>query len=89
MAKVQKDKQRSTKHTYKTKDRATRTPLNLTIVVALQNVWDFSNIQSYGLWMFRTIVCNICHAYAISCDRFNWWRNLWYIDTNTDIVVST
>jgi hypothetical protein len=26
--KVQKDKQRSTKHTYKTKDRATRTPLN-------------------------------------------------------------
>jgi hypothetical protein len=25
--KVQKDKQRSTKHTYKTKERATRTPL--------------------------------------------------------------
>jgi hypothetical protein len=25
--KVQKDKQRSTKHTYKTKDRVTRTPL--------------------------------------------------------------
>ena len=27
--KVQNDKQRSTKHTYKTKDRVTRTPLNL------------------------------------------------------------
>jgi hypothetical protein len=27
--KVQKDKQRSTKHTYKTKDRVTRTPLKL------------------------------------------------------------
>ena len=26
--KVQKDKQRNTKHTYKTKDRVTRTPLN-------------------------------------------------------------
>ena len=26
--KVQKDKQRTTKHTYKTKDRVTRTPLN-------------------------------------------------------------
>ena len=26
--KVQKDKQRSTKHTYKTEDRVTRTPLN-------------------------------------------------------------
>ena len=26
--KVQKDKQRSTKHTYKTKDRVTRTTLN-------------------------------------------------------------
>jgi hypothetical protein len=26
--KVQKDKQRSIKHTYKTKDRVTRTPLN-------------------------------------------------------------
>jgi hypothetical protein len=25
--KIQKDKQRSTKHTYKTKDRVTRTPL--------------------------------------------------------------
>ena len=27
--KVQKDKQRSTKHTYKTKDRVTRTPLKV------------------------------------------------------------
>jgi hypothetical protein len=26
--KLQKDKQRSTKHTFKTKDRVTRTPLN-------------------------------------------------------------
>jgi hypothetical protein len=26
--KIQKDKQRSTKHTYKTKDLVTRTPLN-------------------------------------------------------------
>ena len=26
--KVQKDKQRSTKHTHKTKERVTRTPLN-------------------------------------------------------------
>ena len=26
--KVEKDKQRSTKHTYKTEDRVTRTPLN-------------------------------------------------------------
>ena len=30
--KVQKDKQRSTKHTYKTKDRVTRTPLHLYIL---------------------------------------------------------
>jgi len=29
--KVQNDKQRSTKHTYKTKDRVTRTPLKLSI----------------------------------------------------------
>ena len=29
--KVQKDKQRSTKHTYKTKDRVTRTPLKIRI----------------------------------------------------------
>ena len=27
--KIQKDKQRSTKHTYKTEDRVTRTPLKL------------------------------------------------------------
>jgi hypothetical protein len=30
--KVQKDKQRSTKHTHKTKDRVTRAPLNTTNV---------------------------------------------------------
>ena len=30
--KVQKDKQRSTKHTYKAKDRVTRTPLKLILV---------------------------------------------------------
>jgi hypothetical protein len=29
--KVQKDKQRSTKHTYKTKDRVTRTPLKTSL----------------------------------------------------------
>jgi hypothetical protein len=29
--KVQKDKQRSTKHTHKTKDRVTQTPCNLKI----------------------------------------------------------
>jgi len=31
--KVQRDKQRSTKHTYKTKDRVTRTPLKTEISV--------------------------------------------------------
>ena len=31
--KVQKDKQRSTKHTYKTKDRVTRTPLNVLFII--------------------------------------------------------
>jgi hypothetical protein len=30
--KVHKDKQRSTKHTHKTKDRVTRTPLKLTLL---------------------------------------------------------
>jgi len=30
--KVQKDKQRSTKHTYKTKDRVTRTPLKIGVI---------------------------------------------------------
>ena len=30
--KVQKDKQRSTKHTYKTKDRVTRTPLKINFI---------------------------------------------------------
>jgi hypothetical protein len=30
--KVQKDKQRSTRHTYKTKDRVTRTPLKIGVI---------------------------------------------------------
>jgi hypothetical protein len=33
--KVQKDKQQSTKHTHKTKDRVTRIPLKLTIHIQI------------------------------------------------------
>ena len=36
--KVQKDKQRSTKHTYKTKDLVTRTPLKTISVDTLDNL---------------------------------------------------
>jgi hypothetical protein len=34
--KVQKDKQRSTKHTYKTKDRVTRTPLKCGLYIQVK-----------------------------------------------------
>jgi hypothetical protein len=37
--KVQKDKQRSTKHTYKTKDRVTRTPLKLGVNPGAPEGW--------------------------------------------------
>ena len=37
--KIQKDKQRSTKHTYKTKDRVTRTPLKPEVNSAAPEGW--------------------------------------------------
>jgi hypothetical protein len=37
--KVQKDKQRSTKHTHKTKDRVTRTPLKLDVNSGAPEEW--------------------------------------------------
>ena len=40
--KVQKDKQRSTKHTYKTKDRVTRTPLKTGELFRQWSLFDFS-----------------------------------------------
>jgi len=58
---VQKDKQRSTKHTYKTKDRVTRTPLKtrektcikmsarrslLMVLIVCNNVEKFGNENS-------------------------------------------
>jgi len=38
--KVQKDKQRSTKHTHKTKDQVTRTSLNHLHTISLKIVWS-------------------------------------------------
>ena len=44
--KAQKDKQRSTKHTYKTKDRVTRTPLNI-LNTKLKNASKINNIPIF------------------------------------------
>jgi len=37
---IEKEKQRSTKHTHKTKDRVTRTPLNYLHTISLKIVWS-------------------------------------------------
>jgi hypothetical protein len=52
--KVQKDKERSTKHTYKTKDRVTRTPLFMYSAIPLN--WIFVKIINflYELLCFGT-----------------------------------
>ena len=41
--KVQKDKQRSTKHIYKTKDQATRTPRKYLPTTEIHNDWRDTN----------------------------------------------
>ena len=46
--KVQKDKQRSTKHTYKTKDRVTRTPLKTGGVLRCKHTnWRVNYTMNY------------------------------------------
>jgi hypothetical protein len=49
---VQKDKQRSTKHRYKTKDRVTRTPLKLCF-------WS----TKYAMQKFNVLLCDLKHRY--------------------------
>jgi hypothetical protein len=39
--KVQKDKQRSTKHTHKSKDRVTRTPLKINLYLKNKYLFDY------------------------------------------------
>ena len=49
--KVQKDKQRSTKHTYKTKDRVTRNPnliLNIIAYFMYTHIWVILQVQFYS-----------------------------------------
>jgi hypothetical protein len=48
--KIQKDKQRSTKHTYKTKDRVTRIPLKT----------GYVNSKFYSFQTFAQVVVQIC-----------------------------
>ena len=43
--KVQKDKQRSTRHTYKTKDRITRTPLKTGGELRIFDFWNFPDSE--------------------------------------------
>ena len=50
--KGQKDKQLSTEHTYKTKDRATRTPLTIQCIIYLLPCTR-SNTLSFYIWTFH------------------------------------
>jgi hypothetical protein len=50
---VQKDKQWSTKHTYKTKDRVTRTPLK-TMIIVQYPIWSRTNFR--GLLLTRKLL---------------------------------
>jgi len=58
--KVQKDKQRSTKHTYKTKDRVTRAPLKtggeLRFSGRVSSSWNICFTNDYGCFMFVLII---------------------------------
>ena len=54
--KVQMDKQRSTKHTHKTKDRVTRTPLK-TIVTERKNQQNTVRDRLLGVSIVRDHVC--------------------------------
>jgi hypothetical protein len=49
--KVQKDKQRSTKHTHKTKDRATRTPLNTGGELRCSGILHLTHWVAYAGWL--------------------------------------
>ena len=57
--KVQKDKQRSTKHTYKTKDRVTRTPLKYG--GEIQHVLD-------RFYLFMLVLVNV---FGFNTEKYN------------------
>ena len=62
--KVQKDKQRSTKHTYKTKDRVTRTPLKTGGELRCSGRVCF---KLFGILIFEydgTVVCTKLDIYS-------------------------
>jgi hypothetical protein len=58
--KVQKDTQRSTKHSYKTKDRVTRTPLKtggeLRCIGRVGSYWSISDTRDRGLLLTRKLL---------------------------------
>jgi hypothetical protein len=54
--KVQKDKQRSTKHTHKSKDRVTRTPLKINLYLKNKYLFD------YRLYKWSEALCKVCNG---------------------------
>ena len=51
-----KDTQRSTKHTHKTKDRATRTPLKTTIFQVFCDIWKFVNFDASYIYLDKKYI---------------------------------
>jgi hypothetical protein len=62
--KVQKDKQRSTKHTHKTKEQVTRTPLRIDVVV-----FYFCFLFCFCIALFVLLWVRACGAYQDFLDR--------------------
>jgi hypothetical protein len=69
--KKEKDKQRSTKHTHKTKDRVTRTTLKA---------------QPFDLIWIMVFIATFNNIADIYCGgQFSWWRKSEYPVKNTDL----
>jgi len=66
-----KNKQRSTKHTHKTKDRVTRTPLKTGGELRCSGTISHSQTHGFSpcfLWCLRNFVLNICHLnFSLCC----------------------
>jgi hypothetical protein len=71
--KVQKDKQRSTKHTYKTRDRVTRTPLKTGVFYLVFCVVFYRSLFVV-LHLFLFGHCVVCPSLI-----YGFWLPLWYL----------
>jgi len=85
------DKQRSTKHTHKTKDRVTRTPLKTLVSLAFMqriqvNCFHYYNIYVHASLTILTIHCHRNKNCPIMNAGFMWGNTIGHVENNKRFI---